>query len=113
MFSFVSFGIALFGLSTIISASIPVLMFLYPLTIVLILLALTGKLHGGAHSIYAWTIGLTVIPSLYAGFHTAGIALGGVDAFVSSLPFATYDMAWISFSVVGFIVGLVVSKIKG
>ena len=113
VFSFVSFGIALFGLSTIISASIPVLMFLYPLTIVLILLALTGKLHGGAHSIYAWTIGLTVIPSLYAGFHTAGIALGGVDAFMSSLPFATYDMAWISFSVVGFIVGLVVSKIKG
>ena len=88
-------------------------MFLYPLTIVLILLALTGKLHGGAHSIYAWTIGLTVIPSLYAGFHTAGIALGGVDAFMSSLPFATYDMAWVSFSVVGFIVGLVVSKIKG
>ena len=40
-----------FGLSTIISASIPVLMFLYPLTIVLILLALTGKLHGGAHGI--------------------------------------------------------------
>ena len=88
-------------------------MFLYPLTIVLILLALTGKLHGGTNGIYAWTIGLTVIPSLYTGFHTAGIALGGVDTFMASIPFANYDMAWISFSVVGFIVGLVISKIKG
>ena len=49
----------------------------------------------------------------HEGIYTAGIALGGVDAFMASLPFAHYDMAWISFSVVGFIVGLVVSKIKG
>lgn len=36
VFSVISFGIALFGLTTIITAAIPVLMFLYPLTISLI-----------------------------------------------------------------------------
>ena len=44
VFSLFSFGIANFGLSRIIELSLPALMFLYPLTITLILLCLFGRL---------------------------------------------------------------------
>jgi LIVCS family branched-chain amino acid:cation transporter len=44
IFSLLAFGIANVGLTTIISFSLPVLMLLYPLSISLILLALTSKL---------------------------------------------------------------------
>ena len=44
-FTLVSFLIANFGLSAIISWSIPVLMLIYPPSITLVLLALTGKIH--------------------------------------------------------------------
>ena len=46
VFCLFSFGIANFGLSRIIEFSLPVLMFLYPLTITLILLCLIGGWFG-------------------------------------------------------------------
>ena len=46
VFCLFSFGIANFGLSRIIELSLPVLMFLYPLTIILILLCLAGNWFG-------------------------------------------------------------------
>lgn len=46
VFCLFSFGVANFGLSRIIQLSLPVLMFLYPLTITLILLALGGRWFG-------------------------------------------------------------------
>ena len=49
----------MFGLKTIISATIPVLMLLYPLAlIVIILLALLHNVFQiGRRCVYAWTIG--------------------------------------------------------
>ena len=86
-----SFVFANLGLSAIITYSLPVLMFLYPLAIVLILLALFGKFFGNDRRVYCWTIGLTLLAALYdllrtlpeglrAGLHLDGAlrAVGGV-----------------------------------
>ena len=51
IFSAISFTLANLGLSSIIKISIPVLMFLYPLAIVLILLALFGKLFNNSKTV--------------------------------------------------------------
>lgn len=59
-------------MKTIISAAIPVLMLLYPLTIVIILLALSDNIFGGRRCVYGWTIGLTMISALMSGLETAG-----------------------------------------
>jgi len=64
----------MFGLKTIISAAIPVLMLLYPLTIVIILLALLHNVFGGRRCVYAWTMAFTMISALMTGLETAGIA---------------------------------------
>lgn len=107
VFSFVSFGIALFGLSTIISAAVPVLMCLYPLTVAIVILAFTDKLFGGARSVYCGSIFMTLIPALYDGFHTAGLTPDALNSVMSALPLASYGMGWISFFVVGFFAGYV------
>ena len=65
IFSIMSFVFANLGLSAIITYSLPVLMFLYPLAIVLILLALLGKFFGNDRRVYCWTIGLTLLAALY------------------------------------------------
>jgi branched-chain amino acid:cation transporter, LIVCS family len=105
VFAFVSFGIALFGLSTIISAAVPVLMCLYPLTVALIILALTNKLFKGARPVYQGAIFLTLIPALYDGFHTAGLTTPAMDSIMSALPLASYGLGWVSFFVVGVFIG--------
>ena len=56
IFTILSFVIANFGLNKIIQLSIPVLMFLYPLAISLILLSLLAPFINKQKDIYRWTI---------------------------------------------------------
>lgn len=60
----VSFTIANFGLNNIIQFAIPVLMLLYPLAIVLILLALFSPLFKNRQSVYAASMFLTFFVSI-------------------------------------------------
>ncbi|MDU2576911.1 MAG: branched-chain amino acid transport system II carrier protein [Veillonella sp.] len=94
IFSVAAFGLSMFGLKTIISAAIPVLMLLYPLTIVIILLALLHNVFGGRRCVY--------------GLETAGIAPAALEQlFTQYIPFQAAGMGWVSFAILGFIVGLI------
>ena len=108
IFSVAAFALGLFGLKTIISAAIPVLMLLYPLTIVIILLALSDTVFGGRRCVYGWTIGLTMISALMSGLETAGWAPDAIEGlFTQYIPFQGIGMGWVSFAILGFIIGLI------
>ena len=108
IFSVAAFGLSMFGLKTIISAAIPVLMLLYPLTIVIILLALVNNMFGGHRCVYAWTMAFTMISALMTGLETAGIAPVALEQlFTQYIPFQAAGMGWVSFAVLGFVVGLI------
>ena len=108
IFSVAAFILGLFGLKTIISAAIPVLMLLYPLTIVIVLLALGNNLFGGRRCVYCWTIGLTMISALMSGLETAGWAPDAIESlFTQYIPFQGVGMGWLSFAILGFIIGLI------
>lgn len=105
-FVIVSFAVGTFGLKTIISAAIPVLMFLYPLAIVLIALAFLHRRFGGRRSVYAWTIGLTLISALISGLEAAQIPLGAFGSFYGAhVPLHAVGLDWIFFAVAGFLIG--------
>lgn len=112
VFAFASFCVALFGLTTIIHAAIPVLMFLYPLTISLMILTFTDKLFHGHRAVYACATLFTLIPSLYDGIHTAGLQITTLDNVMSNLPFAHYGLAWVTFCAAGYIVGLIIAHMS-
>ncbi|MFL6556238.1 MAG: branched-chain amino acid transport system II carrier protein, partial [Bacillus sp. (in: firmicutes)] len=69
-FSLVSFVIANFGLSNIIKFSIPVLMFLYPLAVALMLLTFLSKLFNHSQMVYVAAITVTTMISIIDGFKT-------------------------------------------
>ena len=106
VFSVVSFFVAMFGLQTIIVSAIPVLFFLYPLTIVIIILAFLDKYFDGRQCVYAWTIALTFITALLSGFEVAGVQLFGPGGY-SFLPFHDSGMSWAPFAIVGFVIGMI------
>lgn len=60
-FCLLSFLIANLGLNAILAYSLPVLMFLYPLSIVLILLTLFGGLFSNDRAVIDWVIGFTAV----------------------------------------------------
>ncbi len=110
LFSVISFGVALFGLDTIITSAIPVLMFLYPLTISLIFLLFSDHLFGGKQSVYFTATLFTLVPALYDGCHTAGLSLGAVDDLMAAMPLASYGLSWLTFFLVGMAIGWLVPK---
>lgn len=110
----VSFGVANIGLSAIIEYAVPVLMFLYPLSIVLILLALCGRLFDNSKVVYAWTLGFTGVAAVYDFLNSLpeslrnALHMNGILAVIQSwLPFSEFGMAWVCPAIIGFVVGLI------
>ena len=108
LFSVVSTGVGMFGLKTIITSAIPVLMFLYPLAIVLIALAFLDPVFKGRQCVYAWTVACTFITALVSGLETAKVDLGSIGQFFATqVPMHTIGMDWIVFGGIGLVIGLI------
>ena len=119
IFSVVSFLFANFGLSTIIEYAVPVLMFLYPLAITLILLALFSRFFGHDRSVYCWVTGFTLVAAVYDLLRTlpptlrATLHLNGVISAVGSvLPLSSLGLGWVCPAALGLIIGLIIHKRK-
>lgn len=118
-FCLFSFAIANLGLDAIIAWSAPVLMFLYPLAIVLILLTLCGPLFGHSRRVMAWTVGFTV-PAAVLDFVYAmpaaaqsALPLEGFFTVRALLPLAGKGFGWLAPALAGLLVGLVLEKLGG
>lgn len=111
----VSFITANFGLDTIISWSTPMLMFLYPIAMVLIILSISGSLFDRDPIVYFWGIALTFIPAILD-------MIASFPAIVSKqpwalqlksfqmrfLPFADIGMDWVFPAIVGLAIGFAI-----
>ena len=112
--SFTAFSLLVsnIGLSKIISFSAPVLYFLYPLAIVLILLSIFGKCFGNARAVYVCGISFTMIAAVLDLCRVSGLAsLQGMVEWASGwLPFYSLGLGWLVPGAVGTIVGIIVAK---
>ena len=111
--SLFSFAVGNYGLAAIIKGAVPVLVLLYPLTMVLILLGFTNNLFGGKKVVYASTALVTGAYSLYTTIaSTFKLSVPAVDNFLVKVLPIQGDFSWINFAVLGFILGLVLSLMK-
>ena len=92
-------------------------MFVYPLAITLILLALTEKWFGKSPIVYAVTTGFTLVAAAFdflgtlSGMLPENQLLASVTAFAGKvLPFYSLGMGWIVPACLGFLVGLGLAK---
>lgn len=107
------------GLDAIIAYSLPVLMFLYPLAVTLILLTLCGKLFGNDRRIYSWVTAFTAaaaildfvkaLPKNSDVIVKLQEMLGAVS---KMLPISKYGFGWVCPALVGLMIGLVLQKIR-
>ena len=118
-FCLVAFGIANFGLSTIVAWCVPVLMFVYPLAITLILLALFGNLFHHDRAVYVSVTAFTCIAALFdlakalpANLKTALHLDGTVGLAEKILPFFDISLGWVLPAFVGLVLGLVIHFAK-
>ena len=119
VFTGISFLLANVGLTAIITYAVPVLMFLYPLAITLILLALLGHFFDHDRAVYAWVTGLTLVAAFYDLLRTLPDHLravlhvnGLVDTVGKALPFATIGLGWICPAILGLVIGLIFRAVR-
>ena len=109
-FSVFSFVISNFGLTTIINYSIPVLMFLYPIAIVLTILGIFSY-RTDNKIVFRCTLVGTVFAAIFDFIKTLPFNID-VSYMSKILPFFDIGFSWIVPSIIGLIIGLVLSKRK-
>ena len=114
IFTLVSMAFANKGLSGIISISVPVLMLLYPLTVVIILLAFLNNWFGGSRVVYVCTIFATLVVGVLDAWKAAFSFAPETAALINSI-FPLYDigMGWLLPATAGFVLGLVLKTAIG
>lgn len=104
IFILFTFTIANFGLENIITYSVPILMFLYPLAIVLILLTFLSPLFNHARFVYVATIAVTFLIAIVDGIKALADSLEVemfhfikpiVELYERILPFYNEGIGWL------------------
>ncbi len=110
VFTLISCALANKGLAGIISFSIPMLMLLYPLTVVIILLAFLDKFFGGSRLVYVCTIFATLVVGLLDAYKTAfGFSEATAAAINNSLPLYDIGLGWLVPASAGFVLGCILN----
>ncbi|HAM81911.1 branched-chain amino acid transport system II carrier protein [Ornithinibacillus bavariensis] len=119
-FTVLTFVIANFGLTNIITYSIPVLMFLYPLAVVLMLLTFLSPLFHHSRIVYVSTIAVTFLVSIVDGLKTlySSLEIEGygffqpiVNFYQDILPFYDNGLGWLVPAVVVILITGVIARL--
>ena len=120
IFTIFSLVVSNAGLTTIINYAVPVLMLLYPLAIVLIVLALTERLLGGSRYVYACTTAGAGIAAIFDAAKTlpeglqAALDVPAMTQLGSRLlPMFDLGLGWVVPALIGCIIGYVLYRTRG
>lgn len=119
VFTVFSFVVSNFGLSKIISYSLPVLMFLYPLATTLILLALIGKWFDHDKRVYISVTASTCVAALFDMIKTlpasmrASLHLDGAVTMAGKIfPLFDLNLGWVVPALMGFVLGMLLRRVR-
>ena len=115
VFTIFSFVVSNFGLDAIITYAVPVLMFLYPMTISIIFLALFGKAFNFDKRVFSTTMFFAFLAAIID--FIVAFPKGSVipDSFIESvnitatkfLPLFNLGLGWLIPTIIGLIIGLI------
>ena len=106
-----SYMLANLGLNKIMEYSVPVLLAIYPASLVLIVLALLDKYIKGSSTVYRFVIYPTVVISIIHTLDKINIEIPLASSLVKKLPLQSADLGWLSAAGICFVIGFIISKV--
>lgn len=102
------------GLTQLISISIPILTFVYPIAITLIALSLIERAISFGREVYVTAVIISSILSIFDGLKAAGIILTSIDNFFKNyLPLYSQGLGWLIPTVAAAFIGYIISIARG
>lgn len=111
-FSLFSLWVANHGLDTLIQVSIPVLVGLYPLTIVLVCLGLLLHDWARPQNIMRPVMLVTLVFGVMDGLKAAGLLAQDAPAWLRMLPLASQGLGWLVPALAALVVAVLVDRIR-
>lgn len=111
VFTIFSAAITNVGLSTIISASLPVLLMIYPLAMVLMVLSLVDHFFKGGQIVYILALIPTFCVSLYDGLKEMNIRIAPYENILNALPLYEQSLGWLVPAIIGALIGFIIHKL--
>lgn len=105
IFTFFSLFISNFGLEKLISITLPVLLFIYPIAIVLMFLVMFDKLFNRAPIVYILALIATALVSIYDGIKAAGFKFPWYENILELLPLYDQSIGWLVPAIIGMLIG--------
>ena len=99
-----------FGLSVILSISVPILNMLYPMALVLILLGIFDSFYKKNTLVYPVTVFSTGIISILTQLDVMGLKIPGISAILNHLPLASLSLSWLPVAVIMFVLAYVLGN---
>lgn len=112
-FAAVSVVIANIGLNAILKFSVPVLNAIYPLAILLIVLAFTHRLFKRFEYVYPCSAAFCGISSMLLVLEQQKLLFPGISKFLRMIPGHAIGFGWLIPTLAGIILGVVFSRKKG
>lgn len=112
-FTLISLALANFGLENILKFSVPILVSIYPVAIVLIVMALLQDLLNFDNLAYKSTVYVTLFISILQALKVAKIQLPLVHDMVSKLPLASNGLEWVLPFILTLVLSTLLSKVVG
>jgi len=106
-----SYMLANLGLNKIMEYSVPVLLAIYPASLVLIVLALIDKYIKGSSTVYRFAIYPTVVISIIHTLDKINIKIPLASSLIKKLPLQSADLGWLSVAGICFVIGFIISKV--
>lgn len=100
-----------FGLSAILSISVPILNMIYPMALVLILLGLGDSLYAANRWVYPLTVFSAGLISILSELDKMGMRLPGLTKLLNSLPLAQDSLGWLPAAILVFLLALVLGRL--
>ena len=107
-----SFLIANIGLTQLISVTLPVLIMVYPVTMVLVVCSFFDRFFHGEPAVYIGSMICAFAVSVVNGLETGGLSAGILSEWVRYIPFYELGIGWLIPAIVGALAGLAVGRLR-
>ena len=108
LFTIFSLVISNIGLEGIITYSLPVLLAIYPIAIVLMVIALFANFFNHDSFVYSLALIATAFVSIYDGLKELGIEIPAYENALSYLPMYEQNIGWLVPAIIGFVIGYII-----
>lgn len=112
IFVFIGLTVSNLGLELILQLALPLLVFIYPIAIVLILLSIFQQMAGGGRLMYQLSVAITSIFAVYDMLASLNININLFENILSITPFFEEGLGWVVPAVIAAIIGYILDMFK-